>query len=453
MIQVYQSGSWKDARPHVYTNNQWVETTGYVYQSGQWVKIGEDAAPPPPPPPPPAFPKQPGVVADEDRLDAVVVGSTYYNRVLNSGSREAVSQGIYQRGSKRYSALDYNDGWNWGTGIIPGDDTRVGPARLIGNDGVAAAVQAFLWYKTGNSTYKNNAISILNGYRNITGIGNDSKEQIRLAAGWAGAGFVRAMSWLGPANYPNYTQFANMLRNVWWPKMTWWGGGNWMATFCETRLGIAVVCEDQTLFDKACRFNDAWIKANYWITSDGSTVQKLPMGPTTGTDVNDFVTGTQSGLYRNYGTSLYNTHWWQDVPNNGSSAGLINGQYCEMTRLSGGVPDDGHYGMGLGSTMSACWTAHINGYPAFNIHRTRLITAIETYAQKILNIYAAGGTPNGVQWVSGCLQALAAYGATALPKMYQLYQQRSEIRNVFTGINAQSLEGVLFEYGLRPPVA
>lgn len=376
------------------------------------------------PPGPGEFPANPGVVVSEDRLDAIdhtqAPWLAGYNKLIGS----------------TYGSLSYTP-TNPGTSIANNDDFS-GETGAVGIDGGACAAQATLWYVLKDvapataATHRANAIAILNAYANVLSIGTGGKESARLASGWGCCGFARALSILGP--FTGRSTVEAVMLGVFWPFLEHGQGGNWLTTFAEARLGLAVACGDEAKFELACDYYDACLKSCIWITSDGATVQPLPK--------KGFVT-TAPGQYQPYTSSgLYNTHWWGDVPTNGSSAGLEHGQNCEYTR------DDGHVQMGLTGAMCGALTATNNGYDALTIHETRLKAALEFQAGKLNTKLDAAITPSGgaAYKMGGWLTGLAVWGSSELPETAELVARSTDISVPSTG-NGQMFEGFTFPVG------
>jgi hypothetical protein len=393
----------------------------------------------------PTFPVNPGVVVNEARLAGinylVAPWAAGYSKIINTSGAENVA-GV--RGSMRFSSLSYNAGfaYNQGTRILGGSET--GSVRTDGyyvmarDDGVACAVQAYLWRITGNVTYRNNAIAILGQYANVTsfapgGLGTGNTEYKPLQSGWAMEGFTQALSVLG--DFAGRDALVSNFVTYWWPSFYHWQGGNWLATFANARLGIAVAAGDRALWDASVAYYDTVIKADIWLTSDGALVNELPVN--------------QNGGAAQPATA-YPAHWWDTnriaagrtpVGTGRSSAGLVNGEYCELER------DDGHVVLGmLGLTNGALTIEHQTG-TGLDIYGPRLIAAWEVAAAQIIEKLDASIVPNGgYGWQNGWTVALATFGASNLPNVAALVTRNAELPNPQTSTN-HIMQGLLFPIG------
>ncbi len=122
-------------------------------------------------------------------------------------------------------------------------------------DGAVAYVQALLWWITGNQTYANNAIAILNAYgHNLKSFTNSNGP---LQAAWSGSKWPRAAEIIRYSNAgwapADATAFGTMLNNAIVPQI--FNGStnnaNWELSMIEAMVGIAVYNNDQSLYTHA----------------------------------------------------------------------------------------------------------------------------------------------------------------------------------------------------------
>lgn len=400
------------------------------YLDGLWFRFDGQAPP---------WPVKPGVVINAARLNAIDETSAPwlagYDKIVSgsSGSTESVS-GV--RGSQRYASTTYA-GYDHGARILGGSEaTGVGVAadgfyKVARDDGIACAVQAYLWYITGTATYRTNAINILDGYKDITSFGpgaalaNTSYKPLLL--GWAMQGFQQALNVLD--DFTDRATIAANFNTYWFPSLWHSFGGNWLSTFACARLGIAAAAADVTRWEQALAYYDVVIKANVWLSTDGALVGELPRNETTG--------AASSPLN-------YPQHWWNAVPSNRSSAGLVNGQNCEFTR------DDSHVMNGCQGLLTGCLTIEYQTGKGLDTYGDRLIATFEHIAGSILAKLDTLPTPitpsGGAGWKLGFPTALAIFGASQVPNVAELVTRDTEIAVPGTA-NNHIAQGLLWPVG------
>jgi len=233
------------------------------------------------------------------------------------------------------------------------------------SDSSAAYLQALLWYITGDTTYANNAINLMNAYANkVTTI---TLSNAPLQAGWSASKWPRAAEiirytstlWSDTA----FNKFVNWLNTVHLPliKSGSSSNGNWELAMIEGTINIAVLSDDQDLFDSAVTMWRQRVPAYFYISTDGSKPVPAPRG-------------TASW----YGQTVWNSN--------------VNGICQETCR------DLGHTQFGLESTLNIAATAITQGTDLFTEQQTRLVAAMEFNARWVNGetppSYLCGG--NGV---------------------------------------------------------
>lgn len=142
------------------------------------------------------------------------------------------------------------------------------------SDGRQAYANALAWHYTGNTTYAENAIAILNMWGNTFNGYPSTAGQDLLQGGWIGA-------LLGPAaelmrDYSGWSAndqatVRSMFINEFYPVLntmsTW--NGNVDLTQIDAMLNIAVYCEDETEFDLGIQRLNARNPNYFYVTSDG----------------------------------------------------------------------------------------------------------------------------------------------------------------------------------------
>jgi len=392
--------------------------------------------PPPDPDPEPTFPSNPGVVVDGVRLDSIdYTASPWqagYDKII-SGSGGTAESIPNVRSSQRFAATNYTP-FQQGTRILGGGEVPAGVAadayyKMCRDDGVACAVQAYLWPITDSVSRRNKAIEILNAYRDVTSFGPGSFLQNTpykpLAAGIGMEGFVQALSVVG--EFEGRDELVANFAEHWYPSLWHVLGGNWLSTFAAARLGIAVAAADTDLWDHAKAYYDVVIKANIWLTSDGALVGELPRNETT-----NAAPAPQN----------YPDHWWNAVPTNRSSANLTNGQYCEKTRNS-----DSHIQMGLNGTLTGALTIEHQGDDGLDTYGSRIVTAYELAAGDILAKLDSSITPSGgAGWQLGWTLPLAVFGPTEVPNVAELCTRSTAI-SVPATANNFIMQGLIWPVG------
>ena len=108
--------------------------------------------------------KHPGIVVSQSQLDATRAAYQAGNPVIVDQVNKAMASNY---GSQSYTV---QGPWPGGVNQCGSNSTPNNGCLMADNDSNAAYVQALLWYMTGNQTYANNAINIMNTYaRNFIG--------------------------------------------------------------------------------------------------------------------------------------------------------------------------------------------------------------------------------------------------------------------------------------------
>ena len=238
--------------------------------------------------------QHPGVYVSQAQLDFVTAKvnahvNPYYQEFLNAqaspyGGTSYTIQGPYAGGVNQCgSSSNPNNG-----------------CSAADSDSAAAYVQAVLWYITGNQTYANNAIAIMNTYAyNFKGYGGTTGGPVcpgasatcsngPLQAGWDAAKWPRAAEIIryghgGSAGWlpADAAAFSNMLTNLYEPAI--YAGsssnGNWELAMIEGMMGIAVFNEDAALMQHAQTFWTQRVESYfYYQPVDGNTQPAFPPG-------------------------------------------------------------------------------------------------------------------------------------------------------------------------------
>ena len=141
-------------------------------------------------------------------------------------------------------------------------------------DSAAAYTQALLWYITGDKTYAENAIKIMNAWAN-TLTGGHTYANGPIQAAWC------ASLWPRAAEITRYTQtgwseadiakFQNMLRTQYLPSVMHGDceNGNKELAMCEALINTGVFLDDRSVFDLGVKMWRGRTPAYIYLKSDG----------------------------------------------------------------------------------------------------------------------------------------------------------------------------------------
>lgn len=221
------------------------------------------------------------------------------------------------------------------------------------NDAAAAYTQALLWYITGNQTYAQNSIKIMDLYaQNLKGY-DTAYSNAPLQAAWDGQKWPRAAEIIRYSNAgwtdAEINQFKAMLNNAIVPQIKNGASenGNWEISMIESLLGIGVFNDDATLFNTGINYYKQRIPSNFYYHTDGPAPVPTPRG---------------------------NPGWNGQTVFNSS----VDGVSQETCR------DFGHTEYSLAGTMNAAETARIQGIDLFTQFQDRLIATLEFHAFYLL---------------------------------------------------------------------
>ncbi len=179
--------------------------------------------------------------ADLDRMKNAVAAQT-----------SPIYQGYVAFAADSHSSLTYTKQGAFATA------GRTNNTTALHNDAHAAYQQAIMWAVTGNSTYANKAIQILNSWSStmVTVDSTDgplvaldgylfvnAAEIIRYTnAGWASADIARCEAWFRELWYPTVENFA------------YYANGNFEGAAIKAMMSIGVFCNDRAVFERAVRY-------------------------------------------------------------------------------------------------------------------------------------------------------------------------------------------------------
>lgn len=216
----------------------------------------------------------------------------------------------------------------------------------------AAYTQALLWAATGNKTYAENAIKIMNAWSH-TLKGGHNYANGPVQAAWCGSVWPRAAEIIRYTNAgwsdTDILQFQNMLRTQYLPSIIHGNceNGNKELAMCEALINIGVFCDDRAVFDLGVKMWRGRAPAYIYLKSDGP----VPIEPP----------GCGAAIWGNKGL----------VPE------FVDGILQESAR------DSHHPTMAFASMSNAAETAYIQGVDLYKEQGKRMMATIEFEAQYV----------------------------------------------------------------------
>jgi hypothetical protein len=244
------------------------------------------------------------------------------------------------------------------------------------DDGTAAYLQAVLWYVTGNQTYANNAINLMNyyaqnvkGYGNVngqalSGLGTVSSSNTPLQAAWDSQKWPRAaeiIRWGVPAGPSSATSwnptygtaagqaqaaaFGAWMKNIIEPQLVNGSSsnGNWEISMIEGLIGIGVYNDDATTFNLGVTYWKQRIPAYFYYYTDGSSPVPAPRGTASwyGQTVFDpSMNGIAQESCRDFGHAQYGLSGAFDAAETAHIQGLNPDLYQDLEELTGAAGTD-----------------------------------------------------------------------------------------------------------------
>jgi hypothetical protein len=146
-------------------------------------------------------------------------------------------------------------------------------------DAIAAYTDALAWYITRDDRYAKKSIQLMDAWSAV--IKEHTNSNAPLQTGWAGSSWPRAaeiIKYTYTGGWANSGRFATMLRTVYLPEVI--GGsnsnGNWELSMTEAAVGISVVLEDKSSYDKAMARFRTRAAAYVYLSSDGDLPKTVP---------------------------------------------------------------------------------------------------------------------------------------------------------------------------------
>jgi hypothetical protein len=217
-------------------------------------------------------------------------------------------------------------------------------------DSEAAYGQALLWYITGNKTYAENAVKILNAWSStLTGGHTNNNGQVQ--ASWTGDVFPRAaeimrFSYKGWSD-ADIVQFQNMLTTQFLPSLIHGTceNGNKELTISEALINIGVFNDNRVVYDWGVKIWRGRAPAYIYLKSDGPKPVEPP----------------------GCGPALWG--------NKGFTPEFVEGLLQETAR------DSGHANLALSGLVDAAETARQQGLDLYGEQGKRIMAAMEFQAQ------------------------------------------------------------------------
>jgi hypothetical protein len=218
------------------------------------------------------------------------------------------------------------------------------------NDSEAAYGQALLWYITGNKTYAENAIHILDAWSSaLTGGHTNANGQVQ--ASWTGDVFPRAAEIMRYTykGWPDASiaRFQNMLTMQFLPSLIHGTceNGNKELTQSEAIINIGVFTDNRSAFEHGIKIWRGRAPAYIYLKSDGAKPIEPP----------------------GCGPALWG--------NKGYTPDFVDGLLQETAR------DSQHANMALAGMVDAAETARQQGIDLYHEQGTRIMAALEYQAQ------------------------------------------------------------------------
>jgi hypothetical protein len=217
-------------------------------------------------------------------------------------------------------------------------------------DSEASYAQALLWYITGNKTYAENAVKILNAWSNtLTGGHTNNNGQVQ--ASWTGDVFPRAAE-IMRFSYKGWSEgdivkFQNMLTTQFLPALIHGTceNGNKELTIAEALINIGVFNDNRVVFDWGVKMWRGRTPAYIYLKSDGPKPIEPP--------------GCGEAIWGNKGF----------MPE------FVEGLLQETAR------DSQHPGLALAGMVDAAETARQQGLDLYGEQGKRIMAAMEFQAQ------------------------------------------------------------------------
>lgn len=283
----------------------------------------------------------PGVLVNKLQLDEIK------NRI--NADKEPQKTAFEALKNSKFAALDYTPQAYDTVSCGPYSNPNIG-CKDEQNDVIAAYSQALLWVITGNKTYAENSIKIMNEWsRNLVGGHNYANGPVQAA--WCGSVWPRA------AEIIRYTydgwketdiaKFQNMLRTQYLPSIIHGNceNGNKELAMSEALINIGVFNDDKAVFDLGVKMWRGRTPAYIYLKSDGPTPVEPP--------------GCGMAIWSNKGL----------MPE------LVDGLLQETAR------DTHHAWMAFASMVNAAETAYIQGVDLYAEQGNRIMAAMEFQAQ------------------------------------------------------------------------
>ena len=218
------------------------------------------------------------------------------------------------------------------------------------HDSEAAYTQALLWYLTGNKTYAENAIKIMNAWSfMLTGGHKNANGPVQAA--WCAEEFPRAAEIIR-YTYSSWSsndveQFKKMLTTQYVPSIINGSceNGNKELSMSDALINIGVFNDDRTIFDAGVKMWRGRTPAYIYLSTDGPT----PVKPA------------------NCDSAIWG--------NKGMTTPYVDGLLQESVR------DSGHANLALASMVNAAETARQQGLDLYGEQAKRIMAALEFQAQ------------------------------------------------------------------------
>ncbi len=254
-------------------------------------------------------------------------------------------------------------------------------------DSRAVYGQALMYWYSGDATYAQRAIEILNAYSKHFKGSRGSNGPLMTA--WTAGLMVRGAELIRYTYQPESSEqkfdvdaFESLLREAFVPTLTSFDygrfNGNWKLSAAEGLISVAVFLDDRRLYNQAVAMWRERTHAYIYLSTDGS----LPAPPANDAGQYQSPTALRCQWLDNKAKAC------QASPASDPGVRFQNGQAQESCR------DFGHTSMGLGGIINTAETAWIQGEDLYGEEQDRIATGV-LYAIQVAQTYESRGWPAG----------------------------------------------------------
>jgi hypothetical protein len=335
----------------------------------------------------------PGVLVNQADLD-------YVKTQLAAGA-QPWSAALAKVKSSSYASSSYSPSPVANVDCGPSNNPDIG-CTTEDQDAHAAYTQALLWYYTGQSSYAQKAIEILNAWSGT--LTQHTGSNAPLVSAWEGEMFTRAAEIIRYSSAgwssASIAQFSALLRNVYLPEYDSStavqayesSNGNWDMSMANAKVAMGIFLDDHAVFNQGIAEWRARVPAYIYQSTDGG----LPVRP--------------PGTYYTTNDKLV-CHWLNrdsSCPSSQLATSFVNGQSQETCR------DTVHVALGFASMVNAAESAHNQGVDLYSEQSERIASGFEYNSHVVNTVHSSSGYPPGF-----CTNSAALLTPNTMP-MYEI---------------------------------